>query len=537
MKPSKIFENYFGEYINLFPLCNDYLNISKYKHLKKNMENDLSLEHIKKQKTLYKKYIEITDNEIKKTHSKRNIIYLRTLNYICRNYLKSFKYNFDLVPISHDVNFINGIFEMSSGNSYYIFEKKQDYNDFIEKISIFPEIVDTIINNMRIGIKKNYVLPKLLSEKLYKQTVSILRKKTYLNKKIKVKLDYDYNKILEGVFLKKTTEFILFLKNEYIPKSRKTLGLCYLPNGKEEYKFLAWSAVTKNISIDKIHNFGLQEVERILKEQLIIKLKLGFEGTIKEFNKHLKKRKDLCFNSEKDLIESYKKIKQQIDRTVLKDFFSETINNKCLILSVPKHNEEYSSEAYYMPGDIEGKRKGKFYINLRNYKENSRIDMEALCLHEANPGHHFQITYNNESTDIPLFMKCYNNDAYTEGWGLYCEKLGRYKQLESYYGKLNMEMVRAIRLVVDTGIHYYGWSFSKTFNYMRRYLFETDNQINNQIYRYSAIPGQALSYKMGEKVILDLRSKYAGEIKKFHSKLLKYGQIPLDILVNEEFKF
>ena len=388
------------------------------------------------------------------------------------------------------------------------------------------------------GIKNKYTLPTILATKLYDQLVNALKNKIYQQDiNINIKLDFDFNAQLECIFSNNTKELLHFLKKEYIPKCNNStikIGMCHLPNGIEEYKFLVKASLSKNISIEKIHQYGLSEVARIQKEKKKIKELMGFKGTLKEFDIFLKKRKDLKFSSKRELLETYKKEVKKINTTIMKNYFSETIKNKCTVEAVPKYNEAFSSEAYYMPGDIDGNRPGKFYINLRDYRENSRIDVEALTLHEANPGHHYQITHNNEQERFPLFLKCYNNETYCEGWALYCENLGDYISHESYYGKLNMEMVRALRLVVDTGIHYYGWGFNKTFKVMRKYLFESDTQIKNQILRYTAIPSQALSYKIGEKIILDLKRKFNGNIKQFHKKILENGQIPM-IFLEKQF--
>ena len=140
-----------------------------------------------------------------------------------------------------------------------------------------------------------------------------------------------------------------------------------------------------------------------------------------------------------------------------------------IVIIVPAYNEEFSAEAYYIPGDLNNKRKGTFYVNMRNIKDNNKLEVESLTLHEANPGHHYQLTYVNESKDIPMFLKVDGSEAYMEGWALYCEKLGEYNNNESYFGKLILEMIRALRLVVDTGIHHYNWSYTKTFNYYKKY--------------------------------------------------------------------
>ena len=263
---------------------------------------------------------------------------------------------------------------------------------------------------------------------------------------------------------------------------------------------------------------------------------MEFKGSLKEFNKYLANRRDLKFKSKKDVIDKYKETLSTINKSIMKTQFHNNVKGKCAIIPVPSYNEDYSAEAYYIPGDIENKRSGKFYMNLRNVKELNKMEVESLTLHEANPGHHYQITYVNENDKIPLFLKAYSNEAYQEGWALYCEGLGKYKTYESYYGKLILEMIRALRLVVDTGIHFYGWTFDKTFKFYKRFSVDSDSKIKQQLYRYIAIPGQALSYKIGEKIILDLKKKFKkhnkhpGASKDFHERILEHGPIPFELL-------
>ena len=260
---------------------------------------------------------------------------------------------------------------------------------------------------------------------------------------------------------------------------------------------------------------------------------MKFKGSLSEFNNYIRNRKDLKFRDIKDVIDTYKQEIHKITNKskMFKDLFENKIKSKCMVKSVPKYSEKFMPEAYYMPGDLELKRQGKFYINGRSLKEMSKIEVEALTLHEVVAGHHYQISYSYES-NLPLFIKSLSNDAYHEGWALYCESLGEYKTYESYYGKLVMEMIRSLRLVLDTGIHYYGWSFKKAFNYYKKYGFETDDQIKHALLRYIAIPSQALSYKMGEKFFLDCvkKIKSKDKIKHFHKIILESGPIPLSIL-------
>ena len=522
----KLYNDYFDEYIHLFPSCNDYLNLAKYKYLKSKMENHLDLNHIKLQKQLFKKYL----NKLKEKSNYK--IYDKVLMYNLKENLESYRYNYNLTPINHQENFIAGILEMANGESSFIFENKKDYSIFIEKISKFNEMILSVIKNMDKGIQKKYTLPKIITIKLIEQLKELLKTKTYINKNIKYKLDFDFNNACEDIFILPIKKLINFLEKDYLPYSRKSIGMYDLPNGKNEYEFLVKCSTTlPNLSVNEIHEYGLSEVNRINNEMIKIKEKLNFKGTLKEFNKYLRKRDDLNYKSKKELLDLYKKTLNRINNTVIKHQFYSNVNGKCDIVPVPKYNEDFSAEAYYMVGDIEKKRNGKFYINLKNIKDNSKMELESLTLHEANPGHHYQLTYVIENSNIPLFLKCGNNDAYEEGWALYCENLGDYKTLESYYGKLIMEMVRALRLVVDTGIHYYGWSFEKTFKYYKNYSFDSDKQIKNQILRYIAIPTQALSYKIGERIILNLRDQFKGNIKDFHKKILEHGSIPLYLLI------
>ncbi len=525
----ELYDKYFHENIELNPSVNDYLNLSKYKYLKNKMENPFSKVHKKKVTQLNKKYLALLNKK------KILNIFEKTLKYTIEIELENDKYDLDLMPINHQENIITYILENANGSTGYIYKTKKDYNDFLQKIQIFPEIIDSIIQNMTLGIKKKITLPKIIAIKLKNQLVSAVKNKSYHVEKINVKLDFDYNKQLDKIFIVNLKKLINFLENTYIKHARKNIGLCDVPNGKKMYEYLVRSSLTlKNITIDKIHNYGIYEVERIYKEMHSIKDKLQFKGTLKQFNKYLLNKKSLKFKNEKEVLNEYKKVLNNINENIIPKYFDIKIKNKCVIKRVPKYNESYSAEAYYLPGDLENKRQGKFFINLGNIKDLSKIEMESLTLHEANPGHHFQITYHNES-NIPLFIKTYNNDAYQEGWALYCENLGDYTSLESYYGKLVLEMLRALRIVVDTGIHYYKWDYNKTFKYYKKYSFDTDSRIHNQLLRYISIPSQALTYKMGEKFILELLFKYKGNIKDFHSKFMKYGPIPL-FLLKETFK-
>jgi uncharacterized protein (DUF885 family) len=265
---------------------------------------------------------------------------------------------------------------------------------------------------------------------------------------------------------------------------------------------------------------------------------MDFEGSKPDFFKYMRNRKDLKFKDKAEMLREYKKMFNKINRDIMPKLFADKIKTPCEILRVPEYNEEYSAEAYYMDGDMRGTRPGRFYLNMRDISQNSKIELESLTLHETIPGHHYQLSLINESKKIPMFVKTLGIESYVEGWGLYCENLGEYKTAESYFGKLVIEMIRALRLVIDTGIHYYGWSYKRCFNFMKKYGFDTDEQIDQQIIRYICIPSQALAYKMGEKCIIECFQKYVkdggDDIKRFHTMILEDGVVPL-FLLREKF--
>lgn len=521
----KLYDDYFKEYIELFPSLNDSLNLKQFRYLNDKMEDNLDENHLQKQEKFYKKYL----NKMNAIKNKK--IYDKVLLNICQESLESFNYNFHLVPINHQENIISHIFEMATGEGIFIFKFKKDYSNFLKKIDIYPKIIESIIKNMSNGIKLHYTLPKILCIKLIEQLSELLKNKSYLNKLIKMDLNYDFNKKLEDILIEPTKQLLDFLRNIYLSKCRKSIGMNQLPNGKREYEFLVKCSTNQpKLKIKEIHEYGLKEVKRIFDAMNTIKKKLNFKGTLKEFNKFLRTDNKFKFKSKSELLKLYKNEIEKINDTIIKTNFFNNVKSKCDVIQVPKYNEKFAPEAYYMPCDLELKRNGKFYVNLRNIDENSKIEVESLTLHEVIPGHHYQISHIYEKQDVPLFIKTLDNDAYQEGWALYCEGLGDYDTYESFYGKLVMEMIRAIRLVVDTGMHYYNWSFNKTYNFYRKYAFDTEEQIKNELFRYIAIPTQALSYKIGEKFFHDKLKKFKGNIKEYHKIILDSGPIPLSIL-------
>jgi uncharacterized protein (DUF885 family) len=304
------------------------------------------------------------------------------------------------------------------------------------------------------------------------------------------------------------------------------------------YKHLVKTSVTKyNLSIEDLHEIGISETERVLGLMINLKDKLP----IKDITKH----KPFYLNKKQEVLDAYKKHKKEINKRIIPKYFGDLrppVDYE--IKAVPKFNEEFAPTAYYMSPSIDKTRKGVFSVNLRNLHEHPTYNMEVLTLHEGCPGHHYQISIAETNKTIPKFRSYASGlTAYIEGWGLYTENLGEYKDGYSKIGKYNYELMRSIRLIVDTGIHYFGWSFEKARKLLKESTDLVDSEIDSEIYRYIAMPGQALAYKIGELSILNSRRKYLQLRKEedsdydenkmiidFHKKIINLGALPLWLL-------
>ena len=383
----KLYDDYFDEIMNLNPSLNDSFQIEKYKHLNKHFENYISEEHIKKEKKLYEKYL-AKINSLKKLS-----LYDSVLKYQCVKGLNFLKYDYHLLPLEQENNVISFFCEMANGTSLYVFKTIKDYENFINKTQEFLLFLDTCIENMTIGMNKNVVLPIHICKLLLKQLNLIKKEKPYLNKKIKKNLDFDFNKKMTELLDPYLDKLIKFLKNIYIKKCQKNIGRSSLKNGKKMYENLVqYYTGIKKLTIKQIHNYGLEEVERIHNEMIKVKNHLKFKQSLTKFNEYLNNKKDLKFQTKKEALDTYKNKIKEIKNTLMKSQFNEKIKTKCDILEIPDFNNEFISQAYYVPPSLGGKRNGRFYLNVNNLDSLNIMEVEALTLHEAYPGHHFQLS-------------------------------------------------------------------------------------------------------------------------------------------------
>ena len=331
---------------------------------------------------------------------------------------------------------------------------------------------------------------------------------------------------------------LTFLENDYLPAARPP-GIGTLPGGKQVYSRLAQHFTTTELTPDEIHEIGLQEVARIRGEMGAVIDTVGFEGDIAAFNDFLRTDPQFYYETPEALLEGYQAVSKRLDPGLV-NLFGKLPRAPYGVRPIPDEEAPDTTTAYYMRPAIDGSRPGWYYVNLYQPEVRPKFEMEVLSVHESVPGHHLQISLAQELTGLPEFRRNGGFTAFIEGWGLYSERLGYdmglYEDPYSRYGQLVYDMWRAVRLVVDTGIHYFGWSRQKAIDYFIANAAKSEADIINEIDRYIGWPGQALAYKIGQMKMLELRGAAEtalGEdfdIRAFHDHMLGAGALPLDIL-------
>lgn len=443
--------------------------------------------------------------------------------------------------------------QLASAESAQPFKTVDDYEKFHKRLVLYTVWIDSAIVYMKKGMEKNVVLPKTLAAKVVPQFETLITPKaednlfyssckkfpTEFTQQQKDKLSKKYSATISEKLIPQFQKMVKFLNEEYVPKCRTTSGIGSLNGGNELYKSLVkqWTTTTK--TPEEIHELGLKEVARIKSEMEKVKTQVGFNGTIIEFFDYVRNKPELKpFKNPEEVIANFEKYHKIIKPNVDK-LFSLQPKTPFQIKRTEAFREKTAS-AEYMQGATDGSRPGTFYVPIPDVKNYNYYADEDLFLHEAIPGHHFQISLQQENTALPDFRKFNWFGAYGEGWALYTESLGKelglYNDPYQYFGMLSSEMHRAIRLVVDTGLHSKGWTREQAIKYSLENEAESEASIIAEIERYMAIPGQALSYKIGQLKIIELRKKAETEmkdkfdIKVFHQKVLESGVMPLALL-------
>jgi uncharacterized protein (DUF885 family) len=543
-------EQFYQESLKINPLAATYIGDDRYNDL---LANDGSATYLKEYKTFNERYLDSLkayDRESLDANDKLSFDYLKDQLDIT---LEGFKYHSEYLPFNQMFALPLTIGQLGSGTGAQPFKTVKNYEDWLKRAAAFSVWADTAIANFRKGEAAGIVLPKALVIKMIPQMLAMvvsdpktslfygpinLIPKTFSDDE-KQQLTQDYLKVISTVIIPTYKRLGDFLQKEYLPKARITSGYSAMPGGADWYAYLVRQQTTTNKTPEEVYQTGLKEVSRIKLEMDSIKTLVDFKGDLKAFFDYMKTdKKFMPYKNAREILDAFENIHQRM-KPNLKKMFEKEPKTPFEIRQTEAFRAA-SASAEYNSGSADGKRPGIFYVPILDAKTfNTTSGMESLFLHEAIPGHHYQISLTQENSLLPNFRRFGGHNAYVEGWALYCESLGKelglYQDPYQHMGALGDEMHRAIRLVVDVAIHTKNMSREEAIKYM------TDNEAISiegataEIERYMGIPGQALGYKTGAMKIKELRARYMTQLgtkfnlASFHTEVLKDGSLPLSV--------
>ena len=549
-KFDRMLNNYYGEGLKLHPIDATFAGDVRYNN---SFPNFLSDEYHNELKAYYSSYLDSASLFKNEDLSESQQMSKAILEWECDINLEELTFREDLFPIDQmwSVNLIMGQF--AGGESAQPFKTVQDYRNWLERVDGFMVWLDSAEMKMKEGMKLGYVLPKSLIVKVIPQLGDLASNDVQnhlfyqpvknfpdsFSDADKKSLTEAYTKMISEKIVPESKKLHDFMQNDYLKAGRESSGIWDIPNGDAYYRYQIKKSTTTEMTAEEIHQLGLNEVERITAEMEKVKQEVGFKGDLKSFFNFVRNDKKLMPYTEPQQIpdhfqDIYNRMKPNLD--VLFDHKPKTGFE---IKETEKFREK-SASAEYNPGSLDGTRPGVFYVPIPDAPKYNVYSDESLFLHEAVPGHHYQMSLTQENNDLPMFRKTLWYSGYGEGWALYCESMGKalglYTDPFQYFGRLSAEMHRAIRLVVDSGIHYKKWTREQAIQYSLGHEADSEESITAEVERYMANPGQALSYKIGELKIKELRNKSKKElgdkfdIRQYHNQVLATGCVPLEIL-------
>jgi uncharacterized protein (DUF885 family) len=547
---NRMFDNYWEDRMKLYPVEATANGDSRYNDI---LQNDVSTAFIAQAKSFYSRYADSIKTFNRETLNENDKISYDIFKREMGIQLESFQFHDELMPLSQFGGLHLTFGQLGSGEGNQPFKTVKDYDDFLGRIKGFADWTDTAIANMRQGMKEGYVLPKSLTMKLIPQVKSFVTTdakqnllygpvnrlpKEFSSAEI-MRITAAYTTAINTEVVPSFKKLTDFLEKEYLPKSRNSSGIDSTTNGNAKYQFLIRQWTTTNKTPEEIYQIGLSEVARIKTEMEKIKTKVGFTGSLDSFFKYISNdKKFMIYKTPEEVLAGFRAI-QVKEESYLKKLFGRFPKTKFEIRRTEAFREA-SAAAEYNQATADGSRPGVFYTPIPDASKFNYTAMETLFAHEAIPGHHYQISLQQENESLPKFRRFSWYGAYGEGWALYTEslgdELGLYTDPYQKMGSLGDEMHRAIRLVVDVALHTKGWSREKAIAYMLANEPVDERAATAEIERYMAIPGQALSYKIGALKIRELRNKYQQQlgnkfnIAAFHDEVLKDGCMPLDVL-------
>jgi uncharacterized protein (DUF885 family) len=461
--------------------------------------------------------------------------------------------SFLLMPVNQIFSFNLFFGQLAGGTSIHPFRTVQDYDNWLQRVDDYVVWVDTAIANMKLGLQRGVVWPKVIVERVIGQLEGVIT--TDIGHHLyygpirdmpadfrsadRERLSAAFERMIRDKLNPAHSRLRTFLAEEYLPLAGDHTGLGALPHGRETYQYLIRYHTTTDMTADEIFELGQREVERISREMEAVKDQVGFKGALRDFFDHVRTSKaQMPFTEPGQVIANFEAIHARM-KPRLRELFDVEPRAGFEVRRTEAFRED-SASAEYVPGTKDGSRPGVFYVPIPDVRQYNKFADEALFLHEAIPGHHYQLSLQQESKQLPEFLHPEGMGVFVEGWALYSESLGKelglYEDPYQHFGMLSQEMHRAIRLVVDTGMHAKGWTREQAIQYSLDHEAESESSIVAEIERYMVAPGQALSYKIGQLKILELRDRAQralGErfdVREFHRQVLGSGSLPLVLL-------
>ena len=545
--------NYYEQYLKMYPMEATVQGDTRYNDL---LPVEIGQDFISGEIGFYNDVLaEMKGIDYKALPDDKKVVF-DVLESTLKDKIERYAYHPEYIPFTQFGGLPLDFPVLGSGEGSQPFTNEKDYDNWLKRMNQFPNWMDAATDNFKEGIKTGMVLPKTLVVKMIPQMRAEEITSTNPDKNIflgpikkfpadmsdaaKAKFRKEYKEVVTKKIIPTYIKMGDFLEKEYLPKSRETSGYNALPRGSDIYSYYVKSWTTTKKTPEEIHKTGLEEVARIRGEMEKVKQQVGFIGSLEEFLTHIKTDpKAMPYKTSKEVLEAFQGILTKITPK-LKTMFNTVPKTGFEIRQTEKFREA-SASAEYKQGTPDGKRPGIFYIPLPDpTKFNVTSGMESLFLHEAIPGHHYQVSLQQENLSLPKFMRFGWLGAYGEGWALYSEslgpELGLYSDPYQKMGSLSDEMLRAVRLVIDTGLHTGNMNREEAIKYFLGNVAYDEAGATAEVERYMAMPGQALSYKTGAMKIRKLREKYKKQLgpkfklSDFHDEMLSQGCLPLDVL-------
>ena len=546
-----LFERYFEDSLRMSPLTATFIGDHRYDD---QLPNSIGPAYLAESREMNLRYLAEIRAIDPATLGPADRISYEMFVYEREREVRGERFPQEWLPINQAGSLLTLMPALGSGTNAQPFKTVQDYDNWLKRLDGLVVWMDQAIVNMREGAAKGVVQPRPLVLKILPQLESMIVARAEDSKFFapvkrfpesfsaadRERLTAAYTAQIENKLVPAYQRLRDFMRDEYLPKTRSTVAWTALPDGQAWYAYHVQEHTTTTMTPDEIHALGLSEVARIRNEMDRVRQQVGFKGDLEAFFTYLETDPKFYFTDGAELLEGYRTLKTRIDAALPK-LFSVLPKADYEVREVEAFRAQSAAGASYQQPSADGSRPGIFYVNTYNLKAQPKFGMETLSLHEAAPGHHFQIAIQQELKDVPRFRR-FGGDytAFVEGWALYAESLGKelglFTDPYQWYGRLSDEMLRAMRLVVDTGLHAKGWSREQAIKYMLDNSTLAESDVTSEVERYIAWPGQALGYKVGDIKIQGLRRAAEQElgakfdVRDFHREVLSDGAVPLDVL-------